>query len=366
MNLPSHGANPNYLYEQMNISPPQSLFDFSANINPLGPPKVLKQKWASLYDTIQYYPDPNGRMLIKKIAEKENIKEEQLLLGNGAAELISLIGRMLTGKRVLLIQPTFSEYEQVCKVNNCEVSYYMVNDEDWLLQMESLEGSLKNVHAVFLCNPNNPTGVYYKKKELLSLLQACGRNNCLLILDEAFYDFVKEYESMVPALKDYPHLIILRSMTKMFSIPGIRLGYTMAHEETIKKLAFQQTHWSVNNIALHAGLLLIEDEDFITDTLQYIETEKDKLRTFYEQLAFKMSDSHANFYLVKDPSLDDQKAFFQFLLTEGIVARHTYNYPGLNGKWLRFAVKNEQENEHLQGVIKKWVNNRHSFLSQVE
>lgn len=350
----------------MDIEPPHALIDFSANINPLGPPKTLKNQWTSLYNTIQYYPDPKGRQLVKKIAEKENIKEGQILLGNGAAELISLIGRMLFGKKVLLIQPTFSEYEQVCKVNNCEVSYYIVNDTDWMLNMEDLEASLKGVHAVFLCNPNNPTGIYYKKKELLSLLQACKRNNSLLILDEAFYDFVKGYEDMVPELKHSPHLLILRSMTKMFSIPGIRLGYTIAAKEIIIKLASQQTHWSVNNIALHAGLFLLEEENFITDTLHYIETEKNKLRIFYEKLAFKMTDSHANFYLLKDPTLDDQKAFFQFLLEEGIVARHTYNYPGLNGKWLRFAIKNEQENEHLQGVIKKWVNNRHSFLLQAE
>ncbi|MGP7819099.1 threonine-phosphate decarboxylase CobD [Niallia sp. 01092] len=366
MNLPSHGANPHYLYEQMDITPPQQIIDFSANINPLGPPAVLQQKWASLYNTIHYYPDPKGRMLIKNIADIENIKGNQLLLGNGAAELISLIGRMLTGEKVLLIQPTFSEYEQACKVNNCEVNYHMVNDKDWLLQIEDMEASLKNVKAVFLCNPNNPTGIYYEKKELLRLLDVCKKYDCLLILDEAFYDFVKDYEKMAPELKHYPNLLILRSMTKMFSIPGIRLGYIMAHEQMIKKLASLQTHWSVNNIALHAGELLLAEEDFVADTIQFIETEKQKLCAFYKKIGFQMTESHANFYLLKDPNFDEQKEFFQFLLKEGIVARHTYNYPGLDGKWLRFAIKNKQENEHLQGVIKKWINNRPLFLSLVE
>ncbi|GKU84662.1 threonine-phosphate decarboxylase CobD [Niallia sp. NCCP-28] len=355
MNLPSHGANPHYLYEKLGLAMPKNIIDFSANINPLGPPGILKENWDSFYEQMQVYPDPEGRILKRKIAENEKISEQVVLLGNGAAELLALVGRMLAGKKVLLIQPTFSEYEKVCRANGCEVHYYIMNDLDWQLDLEKIKEIIHQVDAVFLCNPNNPTGIYYQKGALLVLLKECVQHDCYFILDEAFYDFVPAYENMIPEQKNYPSLIIVRSMTKMFSIPGIRLGYMVANPSVIKKMAEFQPHWSLNSIALKTGELLLEEKAFVAETIQYVEKEKQVLAPFYAKMGLNITNSQANFYLLKDPLYDKQHAFLQFLLKEGIVARHTYNYPGLDGRWLRFAIKNRQENERLQGVMTKWM-----------
>jgi len=359
LKLPAHGANPHYLYENLGLAMPDDVIDFSANINPLGPPDALRDKWDRLYEDIKVYPDPEGRTLKGKIAAREQVKKQEVLVGNGAAEILALIGRMLAGKKVLLIQPTFSEYEKVCQTNDCEISHYMMSDKDWGLDLEAIAEKIKGVDAVFFCNPNNPTGIYYSKEELLFLLQKCQQHNCYFILDEAFYDFVPAYENMVSEIAHYPLFIIVRSMTKMFSIPGIRLGYMLADAAVITNTAKFQPHWSLNSIALKTGELLLEEMKFVAETVQYIQKEKQAIFSFYQQLGFAITDTQANFYLLKDPLHDNQHAFLLFLLKEGIVARHTYNYPGLEGRWLRFAIKKRQENERLRGAMTKWIKSQH-------
>ena len=249
MKWPLHGSNPHYLYEAAGLEQPEKIFDFSANINPLGPPHSLKEHWTEFFQGISQYPDPHAALLKARIAEREGIDEEQILIGNGGAELISLLGRELAGKRVLIVEPAFSEYEKACLVNNCQIEYFSLA-EDWDLKLEVLKEKLADADALFLCNPNNPTGVYFSQNLVQQLLEECTRQNCLLIVDEAFYDFVTDYEPLVPLLKESQQLVILRSLTKMFAIPGLRLGFAMGSKERIASLASYQSHWSVNGVAL--------------------------------------------------------------------------------------------------------------------
>ena len=355
MNLPSHGANPHYLYEKLGLEMPKNIIDFSANINPLGPPPILLDKWEELFQTVHLYPDPFASRLKEKISELHGVHPKQLLIGNGAAEIISLLGRILAGKKVLLLQPAFSEYEEVCRINACAISHhYLAAENDWELSPSVLEKEISKMDAVFLCNPNNPTGTFYPKQIIEEMLVICEQNNCYLILDEAFYDFVQDYEDMVPLLKQYSKLIILRSLTKMYSIPGIRLGYVFASKQVIEQLQHFQSQWSINGIALQVGELLIDQEEFQQKTQTFVQIEKKKLYNFFIKEQFMHSESAANYYLLRDPLFIDQKELLTFLLNNGIIARHTYNYPSLEGKWLRFAVKSKEENQQLQGVLTKW------------
>ena len=350
-----HGANPQYIYEKTNIEMPVDAIDFSANINPLGPPHILLEKWNDLFQTVRVYPDPFASRLKEKISDKYELHPKQLMIGNGAAEIISLIGRMLKGKKVLLIQPAFSEYEEVCRINHCDIyHHYLSAESGWELSPSKLEMDIRHVDAVFLCNPNNPTGIFYPKQLVEELLVLCKKNDCNVILDEAFYDFVIEYEDMLPLLKKFSNLIVLRSLTKMYSIPGIRLGYVFASEERIAQLQHFQPHWSINGIALKVGELLMEQETFSKKTQCFIQLEKEALFSFFKKATFAYSDSAANYYLLRDTRLTDQKDFLTFLLNNGIIARHTYNYPSLEGRWLRFAIKSREENQQLQGVLAKW------------
>lgn len=332
---------------------PEELLDFSANINPLGLPDSIKRNWGQFMQGLEQYPDPKASNLKEKLANREGIAASQLIIGNGGSELISLVGRLLAGKRVLIVQPAFSEYESVCRTNKAEVSYFLL-EENWEMDILALKKRLSHVDALFLCNPSNPTGAFYDKGIIRVILEECKKQHCTLIIDEAFYDFVPGYESLVPLVKEDSPLIILRSLTKMFSIPGLRLGYAMASPETIKELSSYQPHWSVNSIALKVGELCIEEEAYIEKTLEYIMLERKGLVEFYKNNDFIVSASKVNFYLLRDPHQTDQYPLFQFLLQKGIVPRHTFNFPGLEGRWLRFAIKSIEENKTLMEVLQEW------------
>lgn len=354
MKWPPHGSNPQYLYREIGLTIPENLLDFSANINPLGPPRAIREKWSLLFEKVIDYPDPRASSLKDMIAAKEGVRDDRVLLGNGGAELITLIGRMLSQKNVLIIEPAFSEYEEACRANGCNIVYYQAEEPSWQPLEEELFACLKNMDAVFLCNPNNPTGVVYSHEFIVRLLDECRLNEVLLIVDEAFHDFHHEYMPLTPLLGKYENLIILRSMTKMYAIPGLRLGFALAAPVTIQRLAKSQPHWSVNALAMEAGVECLKDVSFLEDSAKYIENERKKLFNFFDKYGFAYSPSQVNFYLLRDPIHEDQYPLFEFLLRKGMVPRHTFNFPGLEGRWLRFAIKGEQDNGRLLEVLLEW------------
>lgn len=355
MKWPSHGSNPHYLYEAIGMEKPETVYDFSANINPLGPPACLQENWHELFSTIQQYPDPEVASLKAEIAEREGIRPDQLFIGNGGAEIIALIGQWLRGKRVMIVEPTFSEYEHACRTNRCEISYFAMK-KTGKMDNAQLIAQLPSKDALFLCNPNNPTGTYLEKPVIEEILTACEQSSCYFIIDEAFYDFVTGYESLVPLLDHFPNLILIRSMTKMFAIPGLRLGYAVANASIIKSLAKLQSHWSVNSIAIRAGELVLREEGFVGRTRRLVDSERERLFRFYRENDFEVSPSKVNFYLLRDTGLQDQLPLFQFLLKKGIVPRHTFNFPGLEGHWLRFAIRSKHENTYVMEAMQKWRN----------
>jgi threonine-phosphate decarboxylase len=343
----------------MGLTLPREYVDFSANINPQGPPQDLKEKWADFYNEISVYPDPYSAKLKERIAKKEQISIESILIGNGGAELITLAARMLSGKKVVIVQPSFSEYEETCRATKCKIYYHQLHGPDFELNTGELRSSLVAADALFLCNPNNPTGIHYPAETVISIIEECERQNCLVILDEAFYDFLVEYDSFIPYINRFSNLIIIRSMTKMFAIPGIRLGYLVAQPEIIAELSQLQSHWSTNTIALLAGELCLQEEAFIKETQNYIFNERIRLFEFYKKEDFVVTSSKVNFYLLRDPYLKDQFVLFEFLLHNGVIPRHTFNFPGLEGRWLRFAIKGYEENNQLIEVLKQWREHHH-------
>jgi threonine-phosphate decarboxylase len=338
----------------MGLTFPEEFIDFSANINPLGPPHALKEKWNEFYQKIMVYPDPHASQLKDRIAKTEQISVDSIMIGNGAAELITLVARLLAGEKVLIAQPTFSEYEKACTANECEILYYQLREPDFELNLDELRPNLINAGALFLCNPNNPTGIQYPTSTIISLIEECEKQNCFVILDEAFFDFLTEYNSFIPYINRFSNLIIIRSMTKMFAIPGIRLGYIVAEPNIIARISQLQSNWSTNTIALLAGELCLQNESFIKKTQEYICNERQRIFDFFKQQEYVVSPSKVNFYLLRDPYLKDQFELFEFLLHKGIIPRHTFNFPGLEGRWLRFAVRGCEDNHQLMEVLTEW------------
>lgn len=351
--LPSHGSNPHYLYDSLSIAQPEETLDFSANLNPLGPPQTLIEKWPDAFDLITTYPDPHASSLTKKLAAMHNTEESRVLVGNGGAELITLVGRFLFHKRVCIVQPAFSEYEEACRSAGCEVTYHTL-EEGWRLDPKPLIEKMNHLDAIFLCSPNNPTGVSYDPEAVRTLIAEAEKRDCYLIIDGAFADFLHEEPSYTVELMTNKNLIILRSLTKMFAIPGLRLGYMMAHPEVISAVKRLKPHWSVNALALMAGEICIEEQAYMTATRKFIEEEREKLQLFFEKHHYIYSRSSVNFYLLKDPEQIDQAPFLLYLIKNGIVPRHTENFPGLEGRWLRFAIRTFDENDRLMEVLASW------------
>lgn len=354
MRLPKHGSNPKYIYEQLGLQMPDRILDFSVNLNPLGPPESIFEQWNKWKTEIIDYPDSQGQDLKNKIAKKEEIHPEHILLGNGAAELIQLIAIHFRGKNILLLQPTFSEYERMCVAHGATVTNIAV---DCLEHTETLEKAIKNQDALFLCHPNNPTGELYDQQTLENVLHLCEKNKCYLILDEAFYDFSDEVYSMVSHIEKSDYLLILRSVTKMYAIAGIRLGMLFAERKLVDSLRSYQPYWSVNALALQIGETILDESIFVERTQRYISDIRKQFFPKFKKQGFLVSNSKVNFFLLRDPDLTNQKELLLFLLKRGIVPRHTENYPYLSGTWLRFAIRPMHEMDELVEVLSEWMKN---------
>jgi len=242
----------------------RKITDFSANINPLGLPQKVKKIIYENFNKVLHYPNPKPK-LVQVIARYWNVNEENVLLGNGSAELIYLVAAVFKPKTVLLPMPTFSEYERAARNAKSKIRFLRLEEK----QNFSLNLSRSNkVDIAFICNPNNPTG-----NLLLEDYQKAGNIlPKLLVIDEAFMDFLpdqKKYTLIWKAVKDRK-TIVLRTFTKFFALPGLRIGYLIAHKEIIKRLKRHQPPWSTNSLAQLAAEVILSDKEYIKETHYFI------------------------------------------------------------------------------------------------
>lgn len=354
MNWPEHGGQPDMMKKLLQAEELEVL-DFSANLNPLGPPEWLQGELEGQWKKLLCYPDPNYSYCTSSLAWMERIYNEEILLTNGGAEAIFLAAKYFEGKRAGIVHPAFSEYERACRHYHLQVKGIMTSPlNDFRLPMNQLLEALPDLDVLFLCRPNNPTGVVIPKAEIKMLLKQGLHDQTFLVIDEAFVDFVPS-ESLTPMLKEYPNLILLRSLTKMYTIPGLRLGYMLAREAVINEIRSFQVPWSVNALASAIAPRLLRDKSFVTNTVSWLDEQKRTLQTFAENNDFYLSNTSVNFYLLQDNRhLEKTEALFTFLFQHGILARHTYNFKGLEGSHLRLAIRSEDENAKLLTILKKW------------
>jgi threonine-phosphate decarboxylase len=274
--------------------PKEQFLDYSSNMNPLGPPEVVKEILTTSWRDIVKYPDPAVRELRQKLAQKYEIDPESILVGNGAAELIDLIIRVVKPSSTGLARPSFSEYEEaVHKTGGRIINIPLLPEHQFELQWQDVEAALSAVDLFFLGHPNNPTGKLIPRNVLSNLLQS-GRK---LVLDEAFMDFVPQESehSLLKLASTSQNLIVIRSMTKFYSIPGIRLGFMVAHPDLIQQLRQQQVQWSVNYLAQQMGVAVLEDEAFEQSTREWLSVEKPWLIEQLRHIGLEVVPSDVNF-----------------------------------------------------------------------
>lgn len=330
-----------------------NIVDFSANINPMGMPASVKSAIINYIEDYQNYPDPLCRELRKAISKEKNVAAEYILCGNGAADLIYKIALGLKPKQALLLSPTFSEYELALNTVNCNVKYYnLCENKDFKLSDDFINNITSNLDVIFLCNPNNPTGMIIEKKFMIKIAEKCDANNVVLVVDECFSDFLtNEMQfSISDSFEKYSNVIILKAFTKMYAMAGIRLGYLLcSNENIIDKVASSGQAWSVSTVASKCGIEAIKENGYVEKTKLETTLNRVYLQNELVELGFKIYPSFANFILFKT----ENSELFEKLLSYGILIRSCENYKSLNKNYFRIAVKSKKDNEYLIECIKK-------------
>lgn len=359
MKWPNHGGQPETIKKLLHMKDEKPLLDFSANLNPLGPPSWLSDALQQQYDTISRYPEPTYSKASASVAEHEGINQDMVLMTNGGAEAIFLVAKYFEKGKALIAHPTFLEYERACIHYHIDVEDLIVDDKSgFTLPIQLIQDKFIEKDVLFLCRPNNPTGTVIPEEDLQLLLEVGKKSGTYVVVDEAFVDFLPTpIPTLTSWLSAYPNLIVLRSLTKMYSIPGLRIGYILAHPTVIHALKNEQIPWSINSLVDATIPRLLEDRAFVDKTRLWLQEESRNVFSSLTALDYCFTPSLVNFYLLQDKKYPDRTdELLYFLLENGILTRHTHNFKGLNGKFIRIAIRSHIENQQLLGALQKWRN----------
>jgi len=355
MDLPKHGANPSKVYANLGIERPTDVVDFSENVNPAGPPKIIQEVWAELAAKITSYPDPDGEPFLSAAAAFHDVEKASIFVGNGAAELLAFVAERYRGGKAIVVHPTFSEYEATLAAKEVDVIRVLSTEENgFKLPIDQIKAAMESASVLYLCTPNNPTGIMPERDDLVNIIRFGAENNCDIVLDEAFIDFIDESRSFISELSENPHVTIIRSMTKMYAIPGIRLGYVLAHPAIINEIKALAPHWNVNGVAAHIGALCLDADKYRERAIQHSHVERLKMKVFLEARGCTVTDSEVNFLTFKPGGGQTARKLYLDLLNKGIVLRHTENFLGMDGHWLRIGMKKEAEMNVLKEELARW------------
>jgi len=318
------------------------LIDFSVNLNPYGPPDFVFDVIKEAMEEINLYPDTECSELREKISKKFGCHEGEVLVGAGVSELIQLVALSFVKDRALMLKHTYGEYEVAAKmvgakIRRMEMPALQINPE-------SIVAGMKKNDVVFLCNPNNPTGQYLGKNEIEQIIAEADRVDSLIVIDEAYVDFVTNAFPSHDLISSTQNLIILRSLTKSYAIPGVRIGYAISSEENIREMRKIKAPWSVSTFAHKMGIALIgaEGDAFLVKTREKIERSKKRMEEAFRGAIC----SDANFYIF---GIYDRKGSAREvkreLLKHGLLVRDCASF-GLPAH-IRFSVKKDEENELL-------------------
>ncbi len=344
-----HGGDVEGYLRQFGRSP----LDFSANVSPLGLPDGVKQAVIASLQTADTYPDPLCRSLCEAIAAHEGKPPEQVVCGNGAADLIFRLVMGLDPKSALLLAPTFAEYEQALRVSGCKVHFFPLHPENgFCLTPEILDSITPSIDLFFLCQPNNPTGKLCERPLLLSILERCRACNVTLVMDECFVDFLddpKRY-SLSDQLEEYENLFLLKAFTKLYAMAGIRLGYGLCgNAALLNRIRTAGQPWAVSSMAQAAGIAALRETDYVAGLRGLIAREKPFLLHGLTHAGVTCLGSSANyiFFHSSDGQLHTK------LWETGIMIRDCSNYAGLAAGYYRVAIRDHADNERLVSSIGK-------------
>jgi threonine-phosphate decarboxylase len=326
--------------------------DFSANVNPLGMCPAARDAAVAAVDDAVRYPDPKSRALVAAIAEHDGVPESCVAVGNGAADLICRLAQALTPRRALVLAPTFSEYEDALVLAGCEVVRHELSREEGFVPTERLLVDItRGIDVVFVCEPNNPTGLCMGRDLLVRLLNRCQEVGARLVVDECFNGFLPDPEgsSVRDLVATSPNLVVLSAFTKLYGMAGLRLGYLMSSDaKLLDKLAACGQSWPVSCVAQAAGTAALGDSDWVFRTRELVASERSWLASSLAELGLEVWPGQANYLMFHSGDHD----LYQQLARRGVLVRDCSNYHGLGPGYFRVAVRDRKNNELLVNAIR--------------
>lgn len=327
------------------------LLDFSSNVNPLGFPSKVKNAFKNI-SQISVYPDPNSSELRIHLQKYTGFLKNQIIVGNGATEIIyNYCSAFLRKQKVLIPIPTFSEYESAAKLNGAILYFFKTMNLNQ--NLSEFQDMMEKKDCIFLCNPNNPTGVLIRKQNMLKILESAHDKSVMVFLDECFIELVPDGdESATLYLKEFDNLFILRSLTKSFGLAGLRIGYGLGNKKMIEILQKIKIPWNVSGIAQQSSIKALSDKSHLPKTLNIIKKESKFLIDSISKIkGFTCYNSDTNFILIKTKMKSNQ--IQNRLLKRNILIRDCSTFHGLNNNFIRIAVKTHKENLKLIEALKK-------------
>lgn len=352
--LYDHGGNVFTVARSLGVSP-DAITDFSASINPLGLSLMVKKSLICALDSLVHYPDSSHSDLKQALASYHKLSPDNFAIANGSTELIYNLPGMLPGKKALIISPSFSEYVRALGQHRWEAQHFILSpDNNFLIDTELLKKALADgVDVLYLCNPGNPNGTLYPKEVIEEIYSLCISSGTFMVLDEAFMDFCEEASAKRFVVRG-DNAIVLRSMTKFFGIPGLRLGYSISNANLAECMDAMGGPWSVNTLALAAGVAALEDSEHNRQTMEYLRQERRNLFESLDQFPqFRVFPSSANFLLLEIKEGISARELKEQLVHQRILIRDCSGFMGLSGGFFRVAVRSSEENLKLLESLRR-------------
>ncbi|WP_425757429.1 pyridoxal phosphate-dependent aminotransferase [Ihubacter sp. rT4E-8] len=328
------------------------IYDFSANLNPLGMPEEVKQAIISHIDSYESYPDPQNRELTDALSRYHGVPASSICCGNGAADIIFRTALALRPKKALLVSPTFSEYQQALETVDCQVIHSLLTEENGFQPDEKLLADIDDsLDMMFICNPNNPTGIPVPRTLMLAICQQCQKCDVQLVIDECFTEFLdaEDQYSVMADLHRFENVIILKAFTKIYAMAGLRLGYCVCgSEETAEQIRGSLQPWAVSTVAAKAGCAALELTGFVEKTRAYIHENRTLLMDGLKRLGYEVYPSAANYIFFKS-----SRDLIKPLLEWDIMVRSCSNYVTLDEQYYRIAVRTREENTYFLKCLEK-------------
>jgi len=352
-----HGGNIYAVARETGRSPGH-LVDFSASINPLGPSRRALRAIISGLRFAAHYPDPDCTVLREALAGRHAVRPEQVLIGNGSSELIALLPRSLSISCGLVIGPTFSEYARAIDLHGATVIPLSANRNERYRPpvkeaIEVLRRPSAAIDAVFLCHPNSPTGQAVDSDDVCALVEAANRRRAWAIIDETFVEYCEE-RSVLSRLAAFSRMIVLRSFTKFYALPGLRIGYAAGHEDVMRRIRALLPPWSVNTPAQHAALASLEDIPYARRSRSFMERERPRLMQALAAIpGVTVYPAAANFLLVELPCGSRTGRIIHHLREKGLLVRDCSSVSGISEGTIRIAVRSAAENLRLVRALQQ-------------